>query len=70
MHQTSNQNASAFGQDQTSPRSSEANSVKDYILKLKGQLGEAYGQLKEYKKLQESYRSEIEQMRHVLEAVN
>ena len=66
-----------------SPRSQEANSIKDYINKLKvsftqlvshsmvqGQLGDAYGELKDYKKLSEQYRGEIEQMRHVLEAVN
>jgi len=53
-----------------SPRQNEANSVKDYIAKLKGQLSDAYDQLKEYKKMSEAYRGEIEQMRHVLEAVN
>ena len=35
-----------------------------------GQLTDAYSELKEYKKLSELYRGEIEQMRHVLEAVN
>ena len=34
------------------------------------QLNDAYDNLKEYKRLIEQYRGEIEQMRHVLEAVN
>ena len=34
------------------------------------QLADAYENLKEYKKQSELYRGEIEQMRHVLEAVN
>ena len=88
-------NASALNTGQVSPRAAEANSIKDYIAKLKvrtkhinylyflllltlklildfdqGQLTDAYSELKEYKKLSELYRGEIEQMRHVLEAVN
>ena len=55
---------------EVSPRSAEASSIKDYIMVLKQQLADAYGQLKEYKKASEEYRGEIEQMRHVLEAVN
>ena len=47
-----------------------SDSVKEYIAKLKQQLADAYEQLKEYKKQSELYRGEIEQMRHVLEAVN
>ena len=84
---------------QVSPRTNEANSIKNYILNLKvrrishyqesinsiaialltsnylsplsqDQLSGAYDNLKDYKKLSEQYRGEIEQMRHVLEAVN
>ena len=55
---------------EVSPRSAEASSIKDYIMVLKQQLADAYLQLKEYKKASEEYRGEIEQMRHVLEAVN
>ena len=41
-----------------------------FVIFLQDQLGDAHQQLIEYKKLSESYRGEIEQMRHVLEAVN
>ena len=73
QNQSLNQNSAEHSQAQlgnVSPRQSEANSVKDYIGKLRGQLADAYDQLKDYKKLSEAYRGEIEQMRHVLEAVN